>query len=112
MSSKQINSSKLILHVLVKKCSTTHKWVAQGVEHNVVAQADTIKLLEKRFIATVLGYLHAYSSPAAFSKEVGPAPKEYQEIFRKLQECERSLRIRPFPKKGKTSGEAVFLQAA
>jgi hypothetical protein len=106
------DTNRVVIHVLVKKCPATHKWVAQGVEHDVVAQADTLKLLEKRFMATVLGYFHVYASPAAFSKEVGPAPKEYQEIFKKLKERERSLKVRPFPKRSKTSGEAVFLQAA
>lgn len=77
-----------------------------------MAQADTLKLLHQRFIAAVLGYAHAYSSCKDPLGEVGPAPKQYWSIFRKLQERARSSTIRPFPKRSRTSGEAVFLQAA
>src|SRR5882762_5588835 len=102
---------KLIIHVLVRKCETTHKWFAQGLEHDIVAQADTLKMLERRFIATVLAYAHAYSGSEQPLKEVGPAPKEYWNIFKKLEEHDRSSKIRSF-KQSKIPGEAVFLQAA
>jgi hypothetical protein len=69
-------------------------------------------MLERRFIATVLAYAHAYSGMEEPLKEVGPAPKEYWNIYKKLQEHDRSSKIRSFPKQSKTPGEAVFLQAA
>ncbi len=103
---------KFIIHVLVRKCTATHKWIAQGLEHDIVAQADTLKLLEQRFIATVLAYAHAYADAKEPLKKVGPAPKSYWSAFKKLQDQARNSKIRPFPKKGKTTGEAVFLQAA
>jgi hypothetical protein len=104
--------NKLIIHVLVRKCKTTSKWFAQGLEHDIVAQADTLKSLEQRFVATVLAYAHAYSASKEPLKEIGPASKEYWAIFKKLEEHDRNSKIRPFPKNGKTSGEVVFLQAA
>jgi len=103
---------KIIIHVLVRKCATSHKWFAQGLEHDIVAQADTLKLLERRFIATVLAYVHAYTGKSEPLKEVKPAPKIYWNIFRKLQEHDRNSKTKAFPKLSGTSGEAVFLQAA
>jgi hypothetical protein len=104
--------TKLIIHVLVRKCDTTHKWFAQGLEHDIVAQADTLKLLERRFIATVLAYTHAYSGKDEPLKQVKPAPIEYWNLFKKLQQHDRSSKIKLFPKQGRMPGEAVFLQAA
>lgn len=103
---------KIIIHVLVRKCGTTQKWFAQGLEHDIVAQADTLKALERRFIATVLAYIHAYAAKPEPLKEVKPAPRVYWNIFRKLQEHDRSSKIKAFPKLSGASGEAVFLQAA
>jgi hypothetical protein len=103
---------KFIIHVLVRKCESTHKWIAQGLEHDIVVQADTLKLLKQRFFATVLGYAHAYSNKAEPLKEIGRAPQAYWTLFNKLQEGSRNSQIRPFPKKSKTPGEAIFLQAA
>ena len=106
------SETKLIIHVLVRKCDTTHKWIAQGLEHDIVAQADTLKMLEKRFIATVMGYVHAYRGFPHPLNHVPKAPKEQWDLYKKLQENDRSSKIRLLPKQGKTSGEAVFLQAA
>ena len=103
---------KFVVHVLVKKCEHTHKWVAQGIESDIVAQADTLKLLEQRFMATARAYIQAYSDSENPLEAVGPAPKQYWTLFRKLEERARNSKIRPFPKRGKTTGEAVFLQAA
>jgi hypothetical protein len=103
---------KVKIHVLVRRCEHTRKWVAQGLEHDIVAQADTLKMLEKRFIATVLGYIHAYNTFADPLKEVAKAPKTYWDTYKKLQEKDRYSKVSPFPKRGKTMGEAVFLQAA
>jgi len=105
-------TSKFKIHVLVSKCETTHKWIAQGLEHDIVAQADTLKLLERRFIATVMAYNHAYAESGEPLKEVKPAPREYWNIYKKLQEHERNSKIKPFSKQGRFPGEAIFLQAA
>ncbi len=103
---------KVIIHVLVRKCATSHKWFAQGLEHDIVAQADTLSGLERRFIATVLAYAHAYAGSKDPLGEVAPAPKKFWNTFKKLQEVDRSSKIRAFPKQSKTVGEAVFLKAA
>jgi hypothetical protein len=104
--------AKIKIHVLVTKCPESHKWSAQGLEHDIVAQADTLKLLEQRFIATVLAYIHAHSGRENPLGAVKPAPKPYWNIFHKLEENDRNSKIKSFPKQSKTVGEAVFLQAA
>jgi len=102
---------KIVIHVLVQKCAQSHKWVAQGLEHDIVAQADTMKLLERRFLATVLGYLHA-SGVANTLDSIKPAPHRYWTVFRKIENQDRSPKIKIFPKQSNKRGEAVFLQAA
>ncbi len=84
----------LRLRVLIQKefDGERVKWLAQCLEHDVVAQGDSLDEVKTKFARTVMGYATlAVKYNEALFANILPAPEQYHRLWDKATELKDSL---------------------